>query len=62
MNRKWIVESNEKQKVVIKWEKTIRWRPITYLTRGSLNQGLLCEEDGGSGGAEEYIKGSSDMI
>ena len=41
--------------------KTIRWRPITYLTSGSLNQGFLCEEDGGaevdrgSGGAEEDI-------
>ena len=36
--------------------RTIRWRPFTYLTSGSLNQGFLCEQDGGSGGAEEDIK------
>ena len=33
-------------------------RPITYLTSGSLNQGFLCEEDGG---VERY-KGFSDMV
>ena len=32
---------------------------ITYQKKksGSLNQGFLCEQDGGSGGAEEDIKG-----
>ena len=60
MNRKGIVESDEKKKKKQSW-RTIRWRSITSLTSGSLNQGFLCEEDGGvevdrgSGGAEEDI-------
>ena len=33
--------------------RTIQWRPFTYLTSCSLNQGFLCEQEGGSGGAEQ---------
>ena len=41
--------------------RTIWWRPITYLTSGSLNQGFLYEEDGGSRGVGRY-KGFSDTL
>ena len=46
MNRKGIEESNEKQEA---------WQCIEdhSLTTGSLNQGFLCEQKGGSGGAEQ---------
>ena len=46
MNRKGIEESNEKQEA---------WQSIEdhSLTSGSLNQGFLCEQKGGSGGAEQ---------
>ena len=60
MNRKGMVELESDEKKKQSW-RTIRWRPITSLTSGSLNQGFLCEEDGGvevdrgSGGAEEDI-------
>ena len=51
MNRKGIEESNEKQEA---------WQSIGdhSLTSGSLNQGFLCEQKGGSGGAkqEEQIR------
>ena len=42
------------------WRK-IHWRPFTYLTSGSLNQGFLCEQKKGSGGAKQD-KGLSDML
>ena len=46
MNRKGIEESNEKQEA---------WQSIEdqSLTSGTLNQGFLCEQKGGSGGAEQ---------
>ena len=46
MNRKGIEESNEKQEA---------WQSIEdhSLTSGSFNQGFLCEQKGGSGGAEQ---------
>ena len=51
MNRKGIEESNDKQEA---------WQSIEdhSLTSGSLNQGFLCEQKGGSGGAkqEEQIR------
>ena len=50
MNRKGVEESNENKRH--SWRK-IQWRPFTYLTSCSLNQGFLCEQEGGSGGAEQ---------
>ena len=46
MNRKGIEESNEKQEA---------WQSIEdhSLTCGSLNQGFLCEQKGGSVGTEQ---------
>ena len=54
MNRKGIEESNEKQEA---------WQSIEdhSITSGSLNQGFLCEQEGGSGGAEQD-KGLSDTL
>ena len=51
MNRKGIEESNEKQEA---------WQSIGdhSLTSGSLNQGFLCEQKGGSRGAKQD-KGSN---
>ena len=41
--------------------RTIQWSPFTYLTSGSLNQGFICEQEGGSGGVEQD-KGLSDTL
>ena len=59
MNRKGIVES--KWKTRGNHEGQSGEDQITYLTSGSLNQGFLYEEDGGSGGAGRY-KGFSDTL
>ena len=59
MNRKGIVKSDEKQKAIMK-DDLVKTNHLPY--KWSLNQGFLCEEDGGaevdrgSGGAKEDIR------